>query len=227
LSVILTHGDSRSTLTLVGAIAALDPESIDTELLARARHVHASSFFLQPQLQRGLAALFHRARQVGTTTSLDTNLDPADRWHGLEEVLTLTDVLLPNRTEILGLAKRYSGPPENGGLAEGDEVATAAQQIAHRGPLVVVKDGERGALAVGAETGGVVLREPGHPVAAVDSTGAGDSFDAAFLAARLSGRSLPECLTVACRGGALSTLGVGGTAGQATAAQLGLGLVSP
>jgi sugar/nucleoside kinase (ribokinase family) len=244
LSVILTHGDSRSTLTLIGSIAALDPAGIDQNLLRRARHLHASSFFLQPQLAAGLADLFRRAHEVGTTTSLDTNLDPADRWDGLEEVLGVTDVLLPNRTEILALATRYRPIPVAGdwlvagaGLGggdepgTGDEVVAAARVIAAYGPLVVVKDGERGAVAVvdghGHEAGrrlapGSVVREAGHPVAAIDSTGAGDSFDAAFLAARLRGLTLSESLIVACRAGALSTLGIGGVAAQATAAEVGL-----
>jgi ribokinase len=234
LSVILTHGDTRSTLTLTGAIAALDPEGIGTELLGRARHVHASSFFLQPRLAAGLAALFRRAHEAGATTSLDTNLDPAGRWDGLEDVLPVTDVLLPNRTEILGLAARYGTPGDlpddlpddlSGDRSGGSGVVAAARVIARLGPLVVVKDGERGAIAVGADV--PELREPGHPVTAVDSTGAGDSFDAAFLAARLWGLPLPVCLRLACRAGALSTLGVGGTSTQATAEQLQMGDAVP
>jgi sugar/nucleoside kinase (ribokinase family) len=220
LSVILTHGDTRTTLTLVGAIASLDPEGIGADLLGRARHVHASSFFLQPRLADGLAGLFRRAHQVGTTTSLDTNLDPADRWDGLADVLPVTDVMLPNRTEILGLAGRYA---EAG--SSGSDVVAAAGAIAQLGPLVVVKDGERGAFAVGPD--GSVQHEAGHPVAAVDSTGAGDSFDAGFLAARLSGLPLARCLGAACRAGALSTLGIGGTSTQASAAQLELGAAVP
>ena len=65
-----------------------------------------------------------------------------------------------------------------------------------------------------------MVTDPGHPVTAVDSTGAGDSFDAAFLAARLAGQEVSASLAMACRAGALSTLRIGGTAGQATAAQL-------
>jgi ribokinase len=68
-----------------------------------------------------------------------------------------------------------------------------------------------------------VTVQSGHPVAAIDSTGAGDSFDAAFLAGRAAGLPLSDCLDRACQAGALSTLGIGGTANQATAAQLHLG----
>lgn len=212
LSVILTHQDTRTTLTLVGSIGSLDPAGIGDDLLARARHVHASSFYLQPGLAHGLADLFTRARAAGASTSLDTNLDPADRWDGLEDVLPVTDLLLPNRTEILALAARYAP-----GADRGDLVA-AARAMATLGPMVVVKDGEHGAVAVSAA--GPAILEPGHPVAAVDTTGAGDSFDAAFLAGVLQDRPPAACLAMACRAGALSTRGIGGTSTQATAAEV-------
>ncbi len=216
LTVILTHGDSRTMLTLVGAIASLDPAGIDDSLLARARHVHASSFYLQPTLAAGLGELFDRAHRAGAVTSLDTNLDPAGIWAGLESVLPRTDVLLPNRAEVLGIAGRF-------GVHGGDAVE-AATIIARQGPLVVVKDGAAGAFSVcvPADREPEVLRAPGEFVDAVDSTGAGDSFDAAFLAARLDGRPVADCLVLACRAGALSTRGVGGTSTQATAAELDL-----
>ena len=54
---------------------------------------------------------------------------------------------------------------------------------------------------------------------AVDSTGAGDSFDAGFLAARLLGEDLEGALALACACGALSTRRAGGTAAQPTLAE--------
>ena len=53
----------------------------------------------------------------------------------------------------------------------------------------------------------------------VDATGAGDSFDAGFLAGTLTGRSLEDSLALGCACGSLSTLGVGGTAAQPTLEQ--------
>jgi ribokinase len=212
LSVILNHADTRTILTLVGAIDSLRAPDVSDELLRRARHVHVSSFYLQPALAAGLPDLFTRARAAGATTSLDTNIDPAGRWAGLDDVLPVTDVLLPNRTEVLGIAARLTQAEQ--------EPAAAAARIAALGPLVVVKDGERGAIAVTPD--GREVGEPGERVAAIDTTGAGDSFDAAFIAARLAGLALSQCLVVACRAGGLSTLAVGGTAGQGTAQQVGL-----
>ena len=54
-----------------------------------------------------------------------------------------------------------------------------------RGPLTVVKDGAAGAFAV--TPGGDLVEAAGIPVDAVDTTGAGDTFDAAFLDAWLDG----------------------------------------
>ncbi len=62
-------------------------------------------------------------------------------------------------------------------------------------------------------------RAPGFRVAAVDATGAGDTFDAGFVVARLLGRSLQEALALGNACGALSTLAPGGYDGQPTLAQ--------
>ena len=53
----------------------------------------------------------------------------------------------------------------------------------------------------------------------VDATGAGDSFDAGFIAARLAGEDLAGALALGCACGALSTRAAGGTAGQPTLAE--------
>jgi sugar/nucleoside kinase (ribokinase family) len=212
LTVVLGLPDTRTMLTLPGAMGALTAADVGDGALAGVRHVHATSFYLQPALAAGLAGLFRRARALGATTSLDTNVDPTGTWGGLGDVLPVTDVLLPNRAEALGIAAAVGHA--------GDDVEAAAAAIARRGPLVVVKDGGAGAVAVAPS--GAVVRAPAVPVAAVETTGAGDTFDAAFVAARLRGLPLGECLALACHAGALSTRAVGGTAAQPTAAELGL-----
>lgn len=83
---------------------------------------------------------------------------------------------------------------------------------------MVVKDGADGALSVDAS--GRVLRQAGTPVVTVDTTGAGDTFDAAYLDSFLRGLEPRECLRRACYAGAISTLALGGTGGQPTIDQL-------
>jgi ribokinase len=192
ISVGLARPGDRAVLTALGALASFRAEDVPDELLAAARWVHVTSPFLQPGLDVGAIA----ARAAGTT-SLDPGWDPADRW---SLAWAGFDVVMPNAQE----AQRLSGQ---------EEPAAAARALAGRGPLVVVKLGEEGALASTGERAAAPSVEP------VDATGAGDSFDAGFIAARLCGEDLAGALALGCACGALSTRAAGGTAGQPTLAQ--------
>jgi sugar/nucleoside kinase (ribokinase family) len=79
---------------------------------------------------------------------------------------------------------------------------------------VAVKRGVDGALVIGED--GTPIRIPGLPADPVDSTGAGDAFDAGFLLAWLEGRSLRDAAALGAACGALSTRALGGTPGQPT-----------
>jgi len=167
--------------------------------------VHVSSYFLQPRLAGELAGVLSALRERGLTTSLDTNADPSGRWEGVDDLLPHLDVLLPNRAEAVALG------------ADPDP-RRAAAALASRGPVTVVKSGVEGAFAVGPD--GTTVDDPGSPVEVVDATGAGDTFDAAFIAAWLDGADLRTALHRAVKAGRHSVLHVGGTAGQPTAADL-------
>jgi sugar/nucleoside kinase (ribokinase family) len=211
VSVILSAPDDRAILTLTGALASLTGEDVRAALESTgATHLHVASFFLVPQLARELPEVLGRARERGVTTSLDTNWDPAERWHGVAECLPHLDVLLPNAQEAVALARSLGEDPA-------DAVA-ASVALARRGPLVVVKDGAEGGFA--ARPDGTVVRAAGLVLDVVDTTGAGDSFDAGFLAAWLDGLSLEEAVRWAAVAGSLSTRAAGGTGGQATRAEV-------
>lgn len=215
LTVVLSRGHDRAIFTHLGAISALSPDQARHQLTSAAsvgaRHLHVSSYFLLGQLAAALPALLAAAHSLGLTTSLDTNDDPSGQWTGLAELLPELDYFLPNCAETLAVAARLTGEL-------GDDVRSAATVIARYGPTVVVKDGPRGALQV--EPDGFMLSESGSPVVAVDTTGAGDTFNAAYLDSVLRGLEPHECLRRATRAGALSTQAVGGTAGQPTLPQL-------
>jgi sugar/nucleoside kinase (ribokinase family) len=211
LTVVLTTGSDRAILTLPGAIPTLTVEDVrtvvDREVIAGLRHVHVSAVFLQPQLLAGLADLLTHIQAAGVTTSLDTNDDPSGAWTGVEKLLPHLDLLLPNRNEALALARAIDGATASG-------LTEASQVLARRGPLVIAKDGAAGALAT--DAGGEIGREPGRPIELVDATGAGDSFNAAFIDSWLRRLSIPECLRRGVTAGAHSASGLGGTAAQPT-----------
>lgn len=214
LSVILSTPEDRAILTVLGTIPTLTGEQVSQVLDARSAPglLHVASYFLQPGLARDLPGVLARARSQGWSTSLDTNWDPGEVWAGLDQVLPHLDLLLPNRNELRAIAGALGEP------ADLDDVALAVR-IARRGPRVVVKDGADGGWSVGAD--GAVVRAPGVAVDVVDTTGAGDSFDAGYLAALAYGvadeRTRVRWATVA---GSLSTLGSGGTGRQATPGDL-------
>ncbi|MFL5800341.1 MAG: carbohydrate kinase family protein [Roseiflexaceae bacterium] len=204
LSVILSRGVDRAILTYAGAIGALRYEQIDHAQLARARHLHLGSYFLLDALRPDIPRLFAAAHELGLTVSIDTNYDPSERWDGgLDAALGHVDVFLPNQAELLA-------------IAGADDVDTAIEAIARRVPLVGVKLGAQGGAA---RRGAELARAAALPVEVVDTTGAGDSFDAGLIYGYLRGWDLARMLRLACACGSLSTRAAGGTAAQPTLAE--------
>jgi sugar/nucleoside kinase (ribokinase family) len=193
-------GGGRAILTALGCLPYLTAGDVPERLLRTAGHVHVSSYFLQPGLAAGLPALLGEARG---TTSLDTNDDPAGGWSGLDQVLKAVGVLLPNAAEALGITGETL-------------VENAAEALARRGVLPVVKDGRDGALTW-LDGAPLRVRAPRVPEAELaDTVGAGDCFNAGFIAARLRGLDLVQSMRVAVACGSMSTRAAGGTAAQPT-----------
>lgn len=202
LTVVLSMPHDRAMLTAPGTIGELSADRIDRDLLARARHVHVSSYYLQRALAPDLPRLFAELRAEGATTSIDPNWDPSGRWDAsLLRLLAAVDVFLPNEMEALSLAH----------ISELDR-AIAILREAGAGVVAVKRDGEG---VVGADAAGVV-RVEGLSVPVVDGTGAGDAFDAGFLACWLEGVPLERALAVGNACGAAAVGGAGGTASLAT-----------
>ena len=220
-TVILTSGRDRAILTAMGTIGALDVDAVPAAMLARARHVHSSCFFLQDASRERLPGFMAAARARGITTSFDTNWDPTDRWDGgVTDMLRACDVFLPNEAEARRIARRDDVEDAARELARIAASGRGADGPAARsgvGSVVVVKLGSNGAIAVGPD--GDLVRVAAMPVRAVDTTGAGDSFDAGFLRGWLDGRPLPDALRLGAVCGALSTLRAGGVDGQPTYAE--------
>jgi len=201
ITVSLSTATDRALLTHLGSIAALAPERVERALFEQARHVHVGSYFLQTGLRDGLPNLLAEARARGLTVSLDTGWDPDEKWNGsLQETLAQTDVFLPNGVE----APAISGEPD---------VEAALSTLAKRTPLVAVKLGAEGAIA---RRGEEIVRAAPPAVQVVDTTGAGDSFDAGFVCGYLKGWPLERTLRLACACGSLATRYPGGTNGQPT-----------
>jgi sugar/nucleoside kinase (ribokinase family) len=219
-SVVMSSGTDRAILTAVGAIGAFDVARVPRALVARARHVHSGSFYLQDASRDRLPAFFAEARRRGLTTSFDTNWDPEERWDGgVIEMLRSSDIFFPNATE----ARRIAGIND---LEQAAATLAALGAIGRTdgGPIVAIKLGAAGALACQGD--GPIERVPAMTIEPVDTTGAGDSFNAGFLRAWLDDADLSGSLRLGAVCGALSTRAAGGVDGQATLAEARQALAS-
>ena len=196
LTIWCRNGPKRAGITFSGTIALLRARDIPAEALKSARHLHVGSYFLLDNFIPDAAGVFRRAQRLGLTTSLDCNYDPAEAWDsGIRRVLKFTDIFFPNETEALRIANCH-------------DVARAASELARLARIVAVKLGARGALVC---TGGRQFRVPAVKTRIVDTTGAGDSFDAGFLACFLKGGSIEESAHAGVIAGARAVTAVGGT----------------
>jgi len=203
VSLTAPHSD-RALVSYLGSIAALEGTAIADDTFRGFDHLHMSSYFLQKRLRPSFAAVFKRARAAGLSTSLDPGFDPSERWGAdLKDVLREVDLFFPNEVELRGITG-------TGDVREG------LQRLENGRTRIIAKLGPRGAAAL---VDGALLEVPAFPVQPVDTTGAGDSFDAGFLFAWLTGRPLPECLRWGAACGSLSTRGSGGTGHQAHRAE--------
>lgn len=201
ITVSVSSPRDRALITYLGAITELRAEDIHDEALRGFNHVHVSSYFLQEGLRFGVQDVFKRARALGLTTSLDPGFDPSEQWKSdILETLAETDVFFPNEVEVAAIGRSA-------------DFETALKAIDNGRTLTVAKLGRQGAMAL---ENGRALHVPAYTVQPVDTTGAGDSFDAGFLHAWLAGQPLADALRFGAACGALSTRGLGGTATQAT-----------
>jgi sugar/nucleoside kinase (ribokinase family) len=189
----------RTFLTDSGASLRLDPGDWSDALLDGVGRLHLSGYLLFSRTGRALvrtAAASARARGV------PVSLDPASAGFltelGVDRFLTLVegvDVLLPSRDEA-------------GLLTGSSDGAKAAAELSRRVPLVVAKQGADGALV--ARNGALLARVPAVAATPRDTTGAGDAFTGAFLAALLAGADAVAAASEGCRAGALAVELVGG-----------------
>ncbi|MEU2114196.1 PfkB family carbohydrate kinase [Streptomyces sp. NPDC016459] len=189
----------RTFLTDSGAALRLSPGDWSVALLDGVTRLHLSGylFFAEPSRETAVRAL-RDARDAGVPVSVDpasagflTELG-ADRFLASVEG---AEILLPNADE----ARTLTGH---------EEPEAAAAELSRLFPLVVVTLGAAGALV--AEDGAVSTRVAAPPVRPVDSTGAGDAFTGAFLAARLAGADPAKAAEAGCRAGAEAVTVVGG-----------------
>ena len=193
-----------------GAHAALEAGAI-IGAISGVNWLHVSGICLRVRPAReALLAAMAEARADGVTVSFDLNLR-LENWgwdDGFREVVLAA---VERSNVVLGAAR-----DEVGALAGNEDPIEAATALAGTHRTVVARLGAAGAIACSA---GSVVAEAGFEVAVVDTVGAGDAFNAGFIAARLRRGTIGEALRC---GNAVAALSIGeaGARSSPTAAQL-------
>ena len=166
ITVAMVEGGDRAFLTHRAGPAF--PQLLTRDLAKRGfAHLHVgelASLVSDP-------TVIALARSCGMTISVDCSWDDALTSDDIRPLVGKVEVFLPNEAELAALVRMGIG--------------------AAFAPITIVKRGAEGARAI-TEAG--TLDAPTVPLDAVDTTGAGDAFNAGFLSSWLTGASLGDCL---------------------------------
>jgi 2-dehydro-3-deoxygluconokinase len=217
----VTHGENGHAFHFYrtgSAASRFAVADVDRDYVANARvlHISAISLAISASACDACYLAVEAAKTAGRMVSFDTNLRlrlwPKDRARAvITDMMALCDISLPSYDDVSMLT----------GIHDADALVDFA--LERGAPIVALKLGEKGAI--------VASRSERHriapyPVAAVDATGAGDTFGGAFVARLLAGDDLAAAGRYAAVAAAISTTGFGAVAPIPNAEQVQKALAS-
>ncbi len=199
--VALIWVDGRGQNSIVVASGAnRELNATDVEAM---RKVFRGAGWALFQLESPLATV-EAALTVSRQEGLRTILDPAPAQPLRRELLEHVDILTPNESEALLLLGR---PPGRVSVEESEELSSQLRGLGCR--TVILKLGDRGCYA---RSDDVARHVATFPVEAVDSTAAGDTFNAALAVALSEGQAIEPAARFANAAAALSVTRIGAQA---------------
>lgn len=204
--IFVADSGQNSIIIVPGANDLFSPQDVD----AADPYLRGAALVLL-QLENPLATVLAAAR-AARRAGARVILDPAPAREIPDELLELSDVVTPNETEAAILAGL---PP--GGLNPDQALAIARKLQARKAKTVIVKLGEQGCLLVDPRTSTLV---PAPKVKAVDTTAAGDVFNAGLAVALSEGLDLPAACAFANRSASLSVTKLGTQAATPSRAEV-------
>lgn len=193
---IITDASAENRILLAdGVLSEYDADSVNEhrDAFTGASFVLVSCEVTLPAVQQALRL----GRESGATVVLNPAPAPAlsaDDWENI-------DIVTPNRTEAIQLLQTLA--PESPAAA-GTSALDIAQTLARRGQVsVVITDGGDGAILATPDSAEASRIPTPTPAQVVDTTGAGDAFNAGLVAALGAGYELAEAVRVANHIGSL------------------------
>jgi sugar/nucleoside kinase (ribokinase family) len=196
ISVAASYPQERGFITYYDPDPQI-PAAVKALSSSTAKVFYIPALFFGPLFDLGIKLVHIKKMKL----VMDGNSSHGDLLGGSKESLSIRkalqaiDIFLPNAQE----ARRLTGT---------SKLEEAARFLCELCPLVVIKDGSNGAYACTKDS---IIHMHSIPVKPVDTTGAGDNFNAGFLTAWLCGESLDRCLQWGVITGGLSTTQPGGT----------------
>ncbi len=201
VTVSVSYPHDRAFITYVDQTTTAAEIAQNAIHKAQFRHLHFTGLTINPILPEVLAT----CRERGITVSMDCqHRDEVLDSPGVRETLGQIDFFMPNATE----AQRLTGT---------DSLAEAAAILREIVPHVLIKDGANGVHFWHEDN---YFHAPALPFTPIDTTGAGDVFNAGFLRAYLNGDDWLTCLRWGNICGGYSTQGFGGTSTAPSFAQV-------
>lgn len=167
----------------------LDPDKVSYEDICKADWVHSSGMSLvyDTSARSTIIEIFRRAHEAGVPTSFDLNLRVDDGILDPEYEKAVREIIR-HTTYLLG-----SGTDEFAYLGEDRDWEKNAKTFVTEERTVIVRNGKEGSMGFSVKEEAVA---PAYCVKVEDTVGAGDVYNAGFIAAKLEGKTLKECLTM-------------------------------
>jgi sugar/nucleoside kinase (ribokinase family) len=191
----------------------LSPDDIDEKYIARAKILHVSGFAMSKEPAREAVL---KAVDIAVKNKVEISFDPTlrlDVWQSSDEIKDLYDKVL-EKASIATFSKEEAAFV----LGELDPLEAAKKALKYGLKIVGIKLGGEGSLIL--RDSGKGIKASAFEIKPVDTTGAGDAWNAALLVGLLKGWGLEKCILFANAAGAHACMHKGATEGIPTLPEL-------